>query len=160
MVRGRKPLSQEAKEASGSFEKHPERRNHAAPRVVYGIPTVPSTIEADPIAKAKWDHLCLQLHRAGILATIDSDLVESYCVTYSLYRKALASVQAEGATVTKGNGDVMRNPACIELSGCMARMAKLMTELGLTPSARSRIIAAPKDDGPDPFDELMDRMAN
>lgn len=158
MVRGRKPQSEEAKEASGAFKKDPQRRNKAAPKVSYGIPPAPETIASDPIAKAKWEQLCDGLSKAGILATIDGDLLESYCMTFSLYRSALKSVQEKGHTVTKVNGDPMRNPACVELAQTMLRMAKLMSELGLTPSARSRITAAPQAEEDDPFEELMKRM--
>ncbi len=158
MVRGRKPMSQEAKEQSGSFVKHPERRNKSAPKVQYGTPPVPDTIKDDPVASDKWTQLCQELAKAGVLATMDGDLLEAYCMTYSMYRTALAQVQKEGNTVIKANGDPMRNPACVELAQTMQRMGKLMTELGITPSARSRITAAPQTDEDDPFEELMKRM--
>lgn len=159
MVRGRKRLSEETKEKSGAFAKDPQRRNKAPARVKYGLPPVPDSLVGDAIAIEKWNCLCVELASAGILATIDGDLLESYCVTFANYRRALDSVRKVGQVITKTNGDVARNPACLELNQTMERMIKLMAELGLTPSARSRIAASPKVEEDDPFAELMKRMA-
>jgi len=92
----------------------------------------------------------------GMLTKADSDLMEAYCVTYSGYRQALTSVTKTGQVlVLKSDGgksvEVRRNPYSVELHKYMDRLTKLLAEMGLTPSARSRVSAVEE-----PTDVLME----
>jgi P27 family predicted phage terminase small subunit len=80
-------------------------------------------------------------------------------VTYGKYRTALEDVNANGLTIVGVKGNVMRNPAAIELHQSMEKLAKLMPELGLTPSARARLIADQAEDV-DPFLEFLEASKN
>jgi P27 family predicted phage terminase small subunit len=103
--------------------------------------------------------LLKQLEELGLLAKCDTDLFELYCVTYGKYRTALEDVNANGLTIVGVKGNVMRNPAAIELHQSMEKLAKLMPELGLTPSARARLIADQAEDV-DPFLEFLEASKN
>lgn len=160
MVRGRKPNAPEIQEQSGAYKKDPQRRNKQAPVMNYSPPPAPESVEDDDVAKAKWDHVCKLLADMGVLATADSDLLEAYCITYSRYRYALQRVLDKGNTVTNAKGGVSRNPECVEMHKSMDRMAKLLSEMGLTPAARARVKSGNNEDNEeDPFEMLARRMS-
>ena len=116
---------------------------------------MPDVVASDEIASAKWEQLCVELEALGIIATCDVDLMEVYCVLFSQYRSALSSVRKTGLVLVTREDmgksiEVKRNPFETVQNKTIATLAKLMAELGLTPSSRSRLAAAPQEVG-DPF---------
>ena len=159
---GRKRLSTAVHEAQGSFKKNPQRKNKSEPEAIPGVPSVPDSIEADSVAVAKWFHICGLLSQMRVITQSDSDLIESYCTTYSLYRSSLEHVREHGQVIdvlTQHGSKLGRNPASVELHACMDKMLKLLAEMGLTPASRSKLHAAPKEEEADPFQQLLDKMA-
>jgi len=159
-MRGRKPLNSKLKEASGAFQHDPQRRNSNEPEPPPGAPDKPDYL--DKIASAKWDHVIRLFEQMGMLNQADGDLLETYCVTYSGYRQALASVNKTGQVLTRrdrdGNQVLTRNPFSVELHKYLDRMSKLLAEMGLTPSSRSRVMTTGSKEA-DPLLELMKRRA-
>jgi len=158
-MRGTKPQSNATRRATGQDKVHPERVNKSEPVVPLGAPDMPPHLDA--IAVEKWNHLMGLLEEMGILNKADSDLLEAYCVTYSGYRKALESVNRTGQVLILKSDEgksveARRNPFSVELHKYMDRMTKLLAEMGLTPSSRSRVAATPKQED-DPFAEWLKR---
>jgi len=162
MVKGRRRLSSEVHEMNGTYKVHPERRNKNEPEPIKGCPPIPDSLEGDPVAIAKWNHVTRLLSDMRCLAVSDADLLEAYCITYSHYRKALTHVRTTGIVLVKKSSDgvsVSRNPFSVELHKYMQQMHKLLAEMGLTPASRSKLHAAPKEEEADPFQQLLDKMA-
>lgn len=140
MARGRKPKSRETHLANGSYVKNPNRENKNAPIPIKGRPPIPDSVASDPIAADKWETLCTELEAMGIVATADVDIMEVYCILFSKYRQALAGIRETGLTI-----DGKRNPLEGIEFRTIQQLTRLMAELGLTPTARERLSATPKD---------------
>ena len=115
-----------------------------------------------PRAMSKWVQLCGILDELNMLATCDVDLIEAYCITYAMYRDALANVTRTGQVLVnknaKGEVEAKRSPFSVELHKYMDRMTKILPEFGLTPASRSRVHTVGQTDDEDPYDELLARM--
>jgi phage terminase small subunit len=122
MVRGRKPLATAAHRASGAYKKHPERENKHEPKVTEGMPNKPSHIASDAVASGYWDHVVSQLADMKMLAKADKSVIENLCEAMAMKRNAYEcmdySLSIKASSLAKG----------------------YLIELGLTPSARSRLV--------------------
>jgi P27 family predicted phage terminase small subunit len=157
-MRGRKPLATATKEASGAFRKNPQRRNASEPTVQRGWPAKPETVETDDIASAQWDELCGTLDDMGILTVSDKSLLAMYCQTYAEYIRLHRHIRENGCVLVNVQGNETTSPQASQVHKYADRLIKLMAEMGLTPSSRSRIVAPKKDDDDDPMAELLTRL--
>jgi len=160
MPRGRKPLASKVHERNGSYDTNPQRRNHREPQAIEGAPEMPECVSSDEVAAAKWNETCQFLKQMGILAKSDVVLLEQFCVTYSLYLTTLKSVRKTGVVLVRtkdGDTKAYRNPFTTELQKLMDRIHKLIADLGLSPSSRSRLTASVVDDKDDPFTQWLQR---
>lgn len=73
-------------------------------------------------ARAHWERLAPMLSAAGVLKESDADLLATYCALFTEYVQAVRA------------GDKV--PVAM-----IGQLRQLMGELGMTPSARSRIVA-------------------
>ena len=158
-MKGPRPKSTATRKLTGEGKTHPERINKNEPVAPSGAPDMPEHLDA--IGADKWRHLMWLFEEMGMLNKADGDLIEAYCVTYSGFRKALESVNRTGQVLILKSDEgksveARRNPFSVELHKYMDRMAKLLAEMGLTPSSRSRVVATPKQED-DPFAEWMKR---
>ena len=138
--RPRKPSS--LKVLHGDFEKDPQRENKQEPKPDVGVPLAPKHL--GQFARAEWARVTKELSSMGVLTKVDRQALEQYCVAYEKWRKALKHVAEYGQVVSivddKGNEILRRNPgdvACLEYSRLIH---KYLTEFGLTPSSRSRLV--------------------
>ena len=156
----RHPQTTASRIATGQAKTHPERVNHDEPAPPPGAPIKPEHL--DEYASEAWDHVVGLFDEMSMLSRADGTLIELYAVTYSGYRQALVSVTKTGQVLvlrrddTNGTGavEVRRNPYSVELHKYMDRLAKLLAEMGLTPSSRSRVAVVKKDQD-DPFTEWL-----
>ena len=160
MQRGIKPQTTASRIATGQAKKNPQRVNQHEPKAPEGAPLKP--LHLDSHASLAWDHVVSIFDEMGMLSRADGTLIELYAVTYSGYRQALESVVKTGQVLvlrrddTNGTGavEVRRNPYSVELHKYMDRLGKLLGEMGLTPSSRSRVAVVKKEDD-DPFMEWL-----
>jgi len=128
-MRGRKPYAQAVLDQAGTFKKHPTRENKNEPKPISGSPNKPAHIAADFVASQYWDHVVQQLDEMKILTKADRSILEVFCELMSLRKDAFIAK------------DLREH---VKLS---ALIRPYLAELGLSPSARSRLIAkAPDDD--------------
>lgn len=122
MVKGRKPLASAAHRASGAYKKNPARENKHEPKAVEGVPSKPAHIAADPIASGYWDHITSQLAEMKMIAKADRTVIENLCELLAIKRNAYTcgehALNIKASSLAKG----------------------YLIELGLTPSARSRLV--------------------
>lgn len=159
MRRGRKPKPTHLKVISGMAAKNPQRVNRAEPKPPRSVPAKPDYLDAR--ASEKWDEMTALLDQMGILTTADGDLVALYCVTYSAYRTALENVNRTGQVLVTRQQDgktveVKRNPFSTEFHKYADKLMRLQLEMGLTPSARTRI-SVTKSQTVDPLLEMRNR---
>lgn len=153
-MRGRKPLPTSYHEKTGSYKKHPERRNPAEPKAPPGIPAPPEHLS--PEVKLVWQKLSIQLASMNVLSTVDAMAFELLCQQYVEYRIAVANVEEYGHVIDV-DGRPKRNPFDIVKERLTCALQKSLSEFGLTPSSRSRMEALPSQDAGS--DILMQMLA-
>lgn len=151
-MKGRKPRPTHLKLVTGNPGKRPLNRAEPKPAAA-GLPQPPAELSGD--ARNEWRRVAQQLHQAGLLATLDRAALAAYCQAFARWRQAerALAAMAEKDAVTGGlliktsNGNAIQNPLVGIANKAAAAMVRYAAEFGMTPSARSRIEAAPRDDG-------------
>ena len=146
-MKGRKPKPREVQIAEGRHLKNPQRFKDEVPATSPDEPTMPAHLKG--YAAAAWDDIEVVMRAASLWSVTYQVTIELYCETYANYRLALERVEQTGqAIVTQdkdGQPNVRRNPFSVELHKYKEETMKLLTELGLTPSSRSRVTITPED---------------
>jgi P27 family predicted phage terminase small subunit len=158
MAKGRKNQATSIKLAKGAFDKHPERRNHNEPTPQLGEPTIPDIVEQDPAAKARWIWVCEQLQSMNLLHVTDQGLIAGYCLDYSMMLSLWESIKGGRVSDMTERGGITTKPEANQFHKFADRILKREAELGLTPSARTRL-RAPQKDEEDPFQEWLARAS-
>ena len=158
MAKGRKNQATSIKLAKGAFDKHPERRNHNEPTPQIGEPTIPEIVEQDSAAKARWLWVCEQLRSMNLLHVTDQGLIAGYCLDYSMMLSLWESIKGGRVSDMTERGGITTKPEANQFHKFADRCLKREAELGLTPSARTRL-RAPQKDEEDPFQEWLARAS-
>ena len=94
-----------------------------------------------------------KLNQMGVLTEIDRSAFAAYCQSYARWKEAQEHIDSEGATYETENGMQRPNPWVAICNTEQRLMMQAASEFGLTPSARSRIMAA-SGVGKDEEDEM------
>lgn len=156
MVRGRKPQATAIKVASGAFQKDPQRRNHDEPIAKLGEPEMPEAVASDETAKKRWVWVCEQLKSMNLLHQTDQGLIAGYCLDYSMMLSLWEEIKGGNVSYVNAKGSMSVKPQATQFNTFSDRILKREAELGLTPSARTRL-RAPQKDEEDPFQEWLAR---
>lgn len=141
---GRPPKPTALKLVTGNPGKRP--LNQKEPRPSAQMPVPPPSLDA--VALEEWNSLGPELFALGIITRADKAVFAAYCESYSLYLTIQEQFRQSGNAVvirTK-SGNIIYSPILGALNKARAAMMKAAGELGITPSARSRISAEPPDD--------------
>jgi P27 family predicted phage terminase small subunit len=142
MTKGRKKTAPEILKLSGSYIKNPQRENKAAPKADGEEPEMPDYFSEDE--KFKWGQLLEDMKRNGICSSDLREIMIAYCTAYGgwmLARKAVLKTGIVLVQKTDDGIDAKRNPFSVELHKYREEMNRLLPELGLTPSARAKMVA-------------------
>lgn len=135
---GRKPKPTAVKKLEGNPGKR--KLNTKEPMPGNGMPDCPKWLL--PEAKEEWNRLCEKLNQMGVLTDIDRTAFAAYCQSYARWKEAQEHINSEGATYETENGMQRPNPYVAICNTEQRLMMSAASEFGLTPSARSRIMAA------------------
>lgn len=150
---GRKPLPTHLKLVKGTARPH--RMNKAEPKPTVAVPAPPEHL--DEAAKAKFTAMAELLARHGVMTELDSAALARYVVIWRRWLEAEAEVKRRGAVVKTANDNIIQNPFLAVANKCLAQMAQIESEFGLTPSSRSRIRMAEPAETTDPFEDYLNR---
>ncbi len=151
-TRGRKPTPTAIKELEGNPGKRP--LNAKEPKPVKKAPSCPKWLE--PEAKKEWRRLSKQLEQLGVLTELDMASFAAYCQAYARYKEAEEFITQHGSIVKTPSGYWQQVPQVAQAQTYSKIMLRLAEQFGLTPSARSRIIAGGGDSVPaDEMEELL-----
>ena len=151
-TRGRKPTPTAIKELEGNPGKRP--LNAKEPKPVKKAPACPKWLE--PEAKKEWRRLSKQLEQLGVLTELDMASFAAYCQAYARYKEAEEFITQHGSIVKTPSGYWQQVPQVAQAPTYSKIMLRLAEQFGLTPSARSRIIAGGGDSAPaDEMEELL-----
>ena len=106
-------------------------------------------------ARREWLRLRKRLAPAGLLTPLDADILALYCQAHTRWVEAEEHVQRIGPVVKTKSGNLVPNPYLAIANRAMDQMLVYARELGMTPSARSRIQVAPTPTGPSLAEELF-----
>ena len=151
-TRGRKPTPTAIKELEGNPGKRP--LNAKEPKPVKKARSCPKWLE--PEAKKEWRRLSKQLEQLGVLTELDMASFAAYCQAYARYKEAEEFITQHGSIVKTPSGYWQQVPQVAQAQTYSKIMLRLAEQFGLTPSARSRIIAGGGDSAPaDEMEELL-----
>lgn len=109
----------------------------------------------DVYGKKLWPKLANYLNKNSKVLRADEYLLQQYCSSYDIYRRAYESVKKDGlqqkmykTTVSPVTGDVVakyfagfrKNPAVQTMSDALNKLNSIGKELGLSPRARSEML--------------------
>ena len=144
-MRGRKPSPTHLKLVKGNPGKRPINGSEPIPEAT--LPSPPAELCED--ARIEWERVSAELHRIGVLTTIDRAALAAYCQAYGRWIVAERAIRkmAERDPLTGGlmvkttNGNPVQNPLVGTANKAMSDLVRYAAEFGMTPSARSRIHA-------------------
>jgi P27 family predicted phage terminase small subunit len=145
-MRGRKPKPIYLKLLAGNPGKRPINTHAPAPPgELFEAPDWLSESQ-----RAGWAY-AIAYSPPGLLRMLDRSLLVVWVVAEDLHRQALAEVGKLGLVVKTTAGNPIQNPYLPILNKQAAMMLKAASELGFTPSSRSRIAVPPEEGGANPF---------
>ncbi len=136
-TRGRKPKPTDLKILEGNPGKRP--LNFREPHPEKKMPDCPEWLEDE--AKHEWNRLAVPLFHLGLLTELDMASFASYCQAYARWKEAEEFISQHGSIVKTKTGYWQQVPQVSISKANQAMMIKAAAEFGLTPSARSRLIA-------------------
>jgi len=108
----------------------------------------PAEIAEDPVACAEWRRVAPMLRLCGIVTDGERGSLLTLCQQWSRYLEAHGKVRQLGMIVKKPSGIPVVNPYLAVEQQAMMLCIRLWQELGLTPSARTRLSAIPAGEFP------------
>lgn len=91
------------------------------------------------VARREWRRLAPVLHSAGILTVADRAALAAYCQSYARWVEAEEQLQKTPALLKAPSGYVQQSPWLSVANKQLELMGRYMSELGLTPSSRTRL---------------------
>jgi P27 family predicted phage terminase small subunit len=155
MTRGPKPKPTVRRKLEGNPSRRPLPTNE--PAIVpagASFDALPPELRGDPVAQAEWIRLAPMLRRIGIVTEADRGSLLALCQQWSRYLDANAKATSK-LVVKSPSGYPMPNPYIGIANKSLGNCTRLWAELGLTPSARTRVTTAPAFEPPaDAFAEF------
>ena len=148
--RGPKPTPSARLRLVGSRELE-KRQDEPKPEL--GAPSPPAWLSRE--AKAEWKRVTPELTRVGVLAQIDRSILVGYVESWSDFHAAVKAVRDSGTTFATPNGSIAKHPNVTVMNESRVAFLRFAQELGLSPSARARLAASPKDHG-DPLTKFVE----
>ena len=133
-----KPKRQEIAAVDGTHKNNPNRKKAIVPtRSERPDPSL--LIQGDELALAIWHETCDQLSFMGFLTLEDKPILESYTLNYALLLRCIQSLVKDGDTDVTREGGTRASGHATNYQRYMQTHIKLLSELGLTPSARVKL---------------------
>jgi len=156
---GTKPKPTHLKLVTGNPGKRSLNRKEA--RTKAALPAPPAHLTDD--ALEEWNQVATVLFNLGVLSEIDRAALGAYAQAYGRWaqaERAIAKMAQKdhltgGLMIKTSNGNAIQNPLVGTANKAAADMMRYAAEFGMTPSARSRIAAAPPEEGSDPADRFF-----
>lgn len=157
-MRGRKPIPTVLKVVHGNPGKRPLPPDEPAPSTVAETHPPPSWL--DELAKAEWARIAPMLARNGLLTEMDLDALTAYCQAWCMWKTASEHIKTFGMIIKAPNGFPMPSPYIPIANKAMVQIKALLTEFGMTPSSRSRVMREkPKPKAQSPLERLQAQSA-
>jgi len=138
-VRGPKPTPTAVLNLRGSWR---GKSRKGEPQPESAIPDPPAVVTGR--ALEEWNRMSPILHATGCLTLADVAIFTIYCQAYADWQDALEQIIATGGPIVRApTGFAMPNPYLTIRNQAAKHLLSSAAELGLSPSARTRIKAEP-----------------
>ena len=152
MHAGRKPKPTAVKILEGNPGKR--KLNEHEPQPQRKAPPCPKWLE--PEAKKEWRRLAKTLEAMGVLTDADMAAFAGYCQAYARWKEAEERITDRGLVIRTPSGYPQQVPYISIAQQYLKLMQQFAEQFGLTPAARSRIIAGNGEGkAVDDLDELL-----
>ena len=156
-TRGRKPTPTAIKELEGNPGKR--KLNENEPKPERKAPACPKWLDKD--ARKEWHRLAKKMEAIGVLTEVDMAAFAAYCQSYARWKEAEEFITEHGTLVRTPSGYWQQVPQVSIAQTYLKIMSRFCEQFGLTPSARSRIVAdAGCQDTTDPMELFLVRGRN
>ena len=142
--RGRKPKPTALKVLEGNPGGRPLNPNE--PKPAKKAPRCPAWLEDE--AKKEWKRMGKTLEQMGLLTEMDMAAFAGYCQAYARWKEAEEFITQHGSILRTKSGYVQPVPQVSIAQTYLKIMNRFAEQFGLTPAARSRIIAEDNTSGP------------
>ena len=146
-MRGRKPTPTALKVANGNPGKR--RINGQEPKPPGSLPDCPDHLS--DVAREEWHRIAASLNKIGLLTQVDRTTMAAYCQCYGRWVEAEQKLAETPSIIRLPSGYIQQSPWLTISNKQLELMVKYMSELGLTPAARSRL-AIQVHDGVKPWE--------
>ncbi len=136
MQRGRKPKPTWLKIVEGNPGKRP--LNEREPRPKMKAPERPKWLKG--VARKEWEWVVPMLERLRIITEIDKGILVGYCVAYAALVDAEKKIKKHGDLMRTPSGYLQQSPYVGMRNRALDQLRKFESELGMSPSSRSRIV--------------------
>jgi len=142
MKPGRKQTPTALKVVRGNPGKRPLPKNE--PKPARSTPKAPSYLSNE--AKAHWGRVVKQLAAVGLMTDLDVDALAAYCEVFTRWVDANEKIRRHGAVVKSRNGFPTISPFVHVADKAFVQMRALLTEFGMTPSSRTCVTVAKREE--------------
>jgi P27 family predicted phage terminase small subunit len=97
------------------------------------------------VARKEWRRLARPLYEMGVLSITDRAALAAYCQAYARWVEAEQKLKETPLLLKTPSGYVQQSPWLSISNKQLELMGRYMAELGLTPSARSRVRRSPDE---------------
>jgi P27 family predicted phage terminase small subunit len=137
-MRGRKPTPTDIKLGRGNPGRRPV--NEHEPKHDPLDPRCPDEL-VDPVARAEWNRVARALGSRGHVTTVDRATLILYCVKWAQWIALEREAALLPLTTRTSTGYLVPNAILGMANKAAGIFTKAATELGITPSSRSRVSA-------------------
>lgn len=138
---GRPPKPTHLKILQGNPGKRPFNQDEPKPKS--GIPAMPKWLKSYPIAVKEWKRESRELNDMGVMTTADCGTLAMRVFLAAEIQRLAAEIKVEGYTISGEEGE-KRNSKVSDLKTFISEYRAFGNLLGLDPSSRVKLRAAPK----------------
>jgi P27 family predicted phage terminase small subunit len=146
---GRKKKPTELKIIEGTYRK--DRDNPLAPKVTGDLINPPNYFTQEQCEVWKY---AIENSPKGLLKKLDISVLEIWVTSYVVYRECFSKVQEMGQVVTSPSGYPIVNPYLSNMNKQALIMMKSASEMGFTPTSRSKVSVEQESNTQDPWEAL------
>ena len=141
-TRGRKPKPTRLKLLTGNPGKRALNEREPQPALLPSLPAPPKQLSRD--ARKVWIQVGGILLALRVLSELDLSALAAYATVCGRWMQAERYIARKGIMVCPAPGSKFRilNPMLPVANKCLQQMLQLQAEFGLTPSSRTRVVAA------------------
>ncbi len=150
---GRRPKPTILKLLYGEKNKDRINKNEPKPIPIIEIPPCPDALDGE--ARKEWERQAPELVRIGLLTKIDVGVFVMMCQAWGNFIESISKLKKHGLLLKEKDEKIKINPYHRIMQENITQYLRIAVELGLTPSARSKISIKKTEQEDNEFKKLL-----